>query len=563
MGVLSRRFTEVEFSRRNRLIIYYFVGLILLVLLYAAIYNIALARLEGVDQSIFASFEFVVQTMTTTGYGQDSGFWSHPLMYLFVSLTQISGIGIGFFTLLLIIIPLFIGAEVNLDDRLTPKQDHIIICEYRRDSTVLFDELEELGIEYILIASGEENAKDLSDAGYSVIHGSPQDRRAFERASIDAARAVITDAEDVNVNTILTVQSITTDIGIITLTDDSDMRSVLLDAGADTVLSPHGVLGRRLAEKAVSSFSSELTDTIELGSEMEITEIPIQPGNQLVGARVRNSGIREQTGANIIGAWIDGELQLPPNPDAVIRSNTVLLLSGAHDELEAFDDFTQSYPYRTLRRHERVIIAGQGEVGQAAREIVVKEGLDVTTIDVEDHDSVDIVGDASSNKNLQAAEIETAGAIIVGLPDDSASLLTTVLARSLNSDIEILTRVSDIDATQKALSAGADYVLPVPRVSARMVVSELRGEDILAPASQIRLLRVPADPLVGSTLAESSIYEEAGYRIIAVEDDSGLTSTVDPQRRFTGDERIVLVGSCEAIQEFRKQFNVSMIEPEA
>ncbi|WP_276998166.1 potassium channel family protein, partial [Haloquadratum walsbyi] len=258
-----------------------------------------------------------------------------------------------------------------------------------------------------------------------------------------------------------------------------------------------------------------------------------------------------------------GELQLPPNPDAVIRSNTVLLLSGAHDELEAFDDFTQSYPYRTLRRHERVIIAGQGEVGQAAREIVVKEGLDVTTIDVEDHDSVDIVGDASSNKNLQAAEIETAGAIIVGLPDDSASLLTTVLARSLNSDIEILTRVSDIDATQKALSAGADYVLPVPRVSARMVVSELRGEDILAPASQIRLLRVPADPLVGSTLAESSIYEETGCRIIAVEDDSGLTSTVDPQRRFTGDERIVLVGSREAIQEFRKQFNVSMIEPEA
>lgn len=314
------------------------------------------------------------------------------------------------------------------------------------------------------------------------------------------------------------------------------MRSVLLDAGADTVLSPHGVLGRRLAEKAVSSFSSELTDTIELGSEMETVEIPIQPGNQLVGARVRNSGIRERTGANIIGAWIDGELQLPPDPDAVIRSNTVLLLSGAHDELEAFDDFTQSYTYRTLRRHERVIIAGQGEVGQAAREIVVKEGLDVTTIDVEDHDSVDIVGDASSNKNLQAAEIETAGAIIVGLPDDSASLLTTVLARSLNSDIEILTRVIDIDATQKALSA-------------RMVVSKLRGEDILAPASQIRLLRVPADPLVGSTLAESSIYEETGCRIIAVEDDSGLTSTVDPQRRFTGDERIVLVGSREAIKE--------------
>jgi len=560
MGILSQRLPEIEYSRRNRLIIYYLAGLVLLVSLYAIIYNLALARLEGVNQSIFASFEFVVQTMTTTGYGQDADLWSHPLMYLFVSLTQISGIGIGFFTLRLIIIPLFTGAEVNLDDRLTPKQDHVIICEYRRDSAVLLDELEELGIEYVLIASDEENAKDLSDAGYSVIHGSPQDRGAFERASIDTARAVITDTGDANVNTILTVRSTSPEIDIITLTDDSGMRSILLDTGADTVLSPHGVLGHRLAEKVVSSFSADLTDTIELGDEIEITEIPIQQGNRLVGTRIRNSQIREETGANIIGAWIDGELQLPPDPNAVIRSNTVLLLSGAHDALEAFSEFTQ--PSRTLRRHERIIIAGQGEVGQAAREVVAEEGLDVTTIDIEGRDGVDIVGDAGSEEILEAAGVETAGAIIIGLPNDSASLLTTVLARSLNPDIEILARVSDTDATRKALSAGADYVLSVPRVSARMVARELRGEDILAPASQIRLLRVPAEPLAGSTLAESGIYEKTGCRVIAVEDESGFSSTIDPQRQFSGQERIVLVGSDEDIQQFRKQFDVSPLSLE-
>ena len=150
--------SEIEFSRRNRRVVYYFVGLGILILVYTVIYNFALARLEGVNQSIFASFEFVVQTMTTTGYGQDSDLWSHPLVYLFVSLTQISGIGIGFFTLRLIIIPLFSESEVNLDDRLTPKEDHVIICEYRRDSAVLLDELGELGIEYVLISSSEGNA---------------------------------------------------------------------------------------------------------------------------------------------------------------------------------------------------------------------------------------------------------------------------------------------------------------------------------------------------------------------------------------------------------------------
>ena len=551
--------SDIQLSRRNRLVVYYLSGLFSLILIYTATYNFALAELEGVDQSIFASFEFIVQTMTTTGYGQDSDIWTHPLMFLFVAGTQISGIALGFFTLRLIIIPLFTGAEVNLDNRLTPKTDHVIICEYRRDSAVLLEELTQLGIDYVLISSSEENAKELSDQGYSVIHGSPQDATAFERAKIESARAVITDAGDANVNTILTIRSLDSDIDIITLTDDSDMRDILLETGADTVLSPHGVLGHRLAEKAVSSFREDLTDTIELGGELEVTEIPIQPGNRLIGTRIRNSKIREETGANIIGAWIDGELQLPPNPDAIIRSNTVLLLTGAHDALEAFSDFVQ--PARKPRKHERIIVAGHGEVGQAAREVVSDEELDVVTIDREDH-GVDVVGDASSEATLRQAGIESAGAIIIGLPDDSASLLTTVLARSLNSDIEILARVSDTGATRKSLSAGADYVLSVPRVSARMVARELRGEDVLAPASQIRLLRVPATPLSGSTLAESGIYKKAGCRVIAIEDDSGFTSAIDPQRRFTGDERIVLVGSDEAVQQFKKQFDVLPIEPE-
>ncbi|MFT4880558.1 MAG: voltage-gated potassium channel, partial [Salinirussus sp.] len=118
MSSFLRSISETELSRRDRLILYYFLGLGVVILTYTVVYNLALARLEGVNQSIFASFEFVVQTMTTTGYGQDSGLWSHPLIFIFVSLTQVSGIGIGFFTLRLIIIPLFTGAEVNLDNRL-------------------------------------------------------------------------------------------------------------------------------------------------------------------------------------------------------------------------------------------------------------------------------------------------------------------------------------------------------------------------------------------------------------------------------------------------------------
>lgn len=558
MVSLPEGLTDVELSRRDRLVVYYVVGLAVLAITYAVVYNVMMARLEGVDQSIFASFEWVVQTMTTTGYGQDSGEWSHPLTFMFVALTQLSGIGIGFFTLRLVIIPLFTGAEVNLDDRLTPKQDHVVICEYRRDSAVLLDELRELGIDYVLVSSDEEEAKDLSDDGYSVIHGSPQDAESFRRASIGDARAVITDAGDANVNTILTVRSIREDVDVIALTDDSDVEEVLLQAGADSVLSPYAVLGHRLAEKAVSSFSAELTDTVELGANVEVTEIPVGHGSGLIGSRIRDSRIRERTGANVIGAWIDGELQLPPDPEAVIRPNTVLLVSGDHEALETLGDVTRTP--RRLRQHERIVVAGHGEVGEAAREVVDDAGIDAVTVDVADREGVEVVGDATTEETLRDAEIGTAGAIVVCLPDDSASLLTTVLARSLNDDVEILVRVSDTDATRKALSAGADYVLSVPRVSARMVAQELRGEEVLAPASQIRLTRVPATPFAGSTLANSGIYEQTGCRVVAVDDGSNRPTEIDPHREITGDEHLTLVGTDESVQQFLKRYDVSPAE---
>ncbi|MEF8757942.1 MAG: NAD-binding protein [Halobacteriales archaeon] len=552
--------SNVDLSRRNRLIVYYLVGIAILITLYAILYNVGMATFEGEDQSIVHSFGIVVETMTTTGYGADSP-WGSTAMNAFVIFMQLSGIGLGFFTLRVIVIPLFTGAEVDLDARLSPKRDHVVICGYRRDSAVLLDELEELGLDYVLISSGEERAKDLSDDGYAAIHGSPHDPETLRRASIDAARAVLVDDGEGNVNAILTVRSLRDDVEVIALTDDSGMADVLENAGADTVLSPHGVLGHRLAEKAVAAYRGDVTDTIDLGADIEVTEIPVHQGSELTGLRIRDSNVRERTGANVIGAWIDGELQLPPDPDAVISQNTVLLVTGGHGALTELSEFTR--PAHTFEEHERIVVAGAGEVGQAARSVIEDAGIEVVSIDVADRPDVDVVGDAGSAETLERAEIEDAGALIVGVPDDSTALLATVLARSIAPEIEILVRVHDTDATRKALSGGADYVLSVPRVSARMVARELRGEAVLSPASQIRLVRAPARPFAGDTIAESGIFEKTGCRVIAIEDESGIDDTVNPHRRLTGDEQLTLVGTDEALRAFRKRFDVSPTEPSA
>jgi voltage-gated potassium channel len=544
-----------DLSRRDRRIVYYAIGLVTVVLLYAVFYFYGMRTLEGYgsEYTFFRAFNTVVETMTTTGYGADSP-WDHPLMNLFVIFMQLSGIAVGFFTLRLVVIPLFEEAEVDLDSRLSPKHDHVIICEYRRDSAVLLDELRELDIDYVLLSSDEENAKELSDAGYSAIHGSPQDADAFTRASIDDARAVITDAGDANVNTILTVRSLREDVDVIALTDDSEMADVLRSTGADTVLSPHGVLGHRLAEKAVESFTAEVEDTVDLGGDIEVAELPVSNGSPLIGKRIRESAVRERTGVNIIGAWIDGELQLPPDPEAVIRDNTVLLVSGRQEGLDKLGEFTRSP--RTSRQHDRIVIAGFGEVGQAAQETIEAAGIETVTIDRYEREGVDVVGDASTRETLREADVGNADAMVIGLPDDSDALLAAVLAEEINPEIELLIRVSAADATGKALSAGVDYVLSVPRVSARMLANALRGEEVLDPGGQVRLIRVPATPFAGSTIAESGI-AETGCRVVAVENEDGETTVVEPERELSGAEELTLVGTDESVQQFLKRYDVT------
>ena len=74
------------------------------------------------------------------------------------------------------------------------------------------------------------------------------------------------------------------------------------------------------------------------------------------------------------------------------------------------------------------------------------------------------------------------------------------------------------------------------------------------------MVRVSAEPFSRVSLADSGIYEQTGCRVIAIEDETGRSVTVDPREQLTGTEQLVLVGPDESVQQFLKQFDVSPME---
>lgn len=534
-----------DLTHRQRLLLAYVGSLASIILFYTIIYHWGMGALEGRPQSIFQSFQTVIETMTTTGYGADAP-WETPVMNVLVVSIQITGIIIGLVTLRILIIPLFERTPLNLDDRLTPKDDHVVIAEYQHDTDILLEELEELNVSYVLIDSEEEEAKRLSDDGYQVINGDPEDVDVLERATIERASIFITDAGDRTASIVLTAREINEDLRVISFTESTRRKAALREIGVDRSVAPHALIGQRLAEKATMPVTFERGSK---GNAIEIREVLVRRDSSLHGIQVGDSPVANHPSVTVIAGWFDGELRLPPAPDERLTLNTVLVVAGPADEIDELTNEVAGVQSRQIVDHSRIIVAGYGEGGHAAVDALPAD-TSVTTVDESVDTNADIVGDITEPETLQQAEIATASALIVTVDDDSTALLTVAMARSLSSEIEILARVTDAEKVKAAFRAGADYVLSTQRVSARLVAGEVHGERVMDPTSQIRLVRVEATPFVGESLADARLNTERGWTIVGV--SRGGTVHTDEYITIEADDEVFIAASDNAIQEFEQ-----------
>jgi voltage-gated potassium channel len=534
-----------DLSRRQRLVLVYVVGLVSVVLFYTVIYNVGMRTLEDRPQSIFRSFQTVTETMTTTGYGADAP-WSTPVMNLLMVTMQVTGVVIGLLTLRILVIPLFEGTPLNLDDRLSVKNNHVVVAEYQRDTEVLLDELEEFSVDYVLLESDQEEAKRLSNDGYQAINGDPEERSDLKRASIEKASVLITDAGDSTASIVLTALEANEDLRVIGFTASTRRKAALAEIGVDRNVAPNALIGRRLAEKATTPVAVDIPSD---GDAVTIREILVRRDSPLHGVRVRDSPLVSHPNLTLVAGWFDGELRLPPSPDDRLTPSTVLVVAGPESVIDEVTGEIGSVRTPRASAHSRVLIAGLGEGGTAAIDALPK-GVRITTIDQSEGTEPDIVGDVTEAETLRAAGINEASALIVTVADDEIALLTVAMARSLSDNVEILTRVTEAEKVSAAFRAGADYVLSVQRVYARLVAAEVHGERVMDPVNQIRLVRTDAASFTGESLTDARSDTERGWTVVGIA-RNGTVHTDGRTVIEVGDE-VFVAGGDDAIQEFER-----------
>ena len=541
-------------DRTKRRAVGYSALFVSVVAAYTLAYQFGMAHFEDDPRSLLHSFHIVVETFTTTGYGEDAP-WTTPQMLALVVSMQLTGIFLIFLTLPLFVVP---WVEKRLEVEPPSSVDmsgHVVICGFSARGEALVGELQSQEVPYVIVESERDIAQDRFEAGESVVFGDPESTEVLENVCVGDSRAVVIDESDEhNATIVLSVRELDEEVLTVCFAENRDIAIYLRYAGADQVLTPHDILGRSLADKVTSAVTTSLGETVEIGDDFEIVEMPIQDGSPLDGVTLADSGIRERTGANVIGAWFRGDFVGAPDPGRVIERDCILLVAGTQSQLESLKDLTQSTERR--RRTHGVIIAGYGDVGSTVTEELDAENIETTVVDREDKPGVDVVGDITDQETLEAAGLDEAGAVILALGEDTATVFATLVIRQAREDIDVVCRVDEQESASKLYAAGADYVLALSTVSGRMLAHHLLGEDVMALDKQIDIIRTTARNLAGQTLAEANIRARTGCTVIAVERDGEVRSELGPDFRLQTNDDLVIAGTDEDINQFNEMAGV-------
>jgi Trk K+ transport system NAD-binding subunit len=530
------------------------------------LHNWGQAALENEPMSLLKSFEFVTQTMTTVGYGQEAG-WNHPLMYVLAVTIQLAGISIVFMSIPVVVTPW-------LENRLQtepPKQyegpeDHLVITNYSSSLDDLLDELDRREHPYVILEEDKETARDLFRDDYNVVYGNAREPEDLEAVDITGASSVILEGTDQrNASVSLVVRELCQNeeeesIEIMAIARKTDRAIQLEQAGVDEVIYPREIIGEALADKALTGSSSSMD--FEMLPEFEIREYPLLQHHPLVNKRLSSTRLPERFGVNPIGVWRMGQFH-SLSEGVYLQSNDVLVVAGVEESLDELDEFLGSRSqWQQTGTGQDVMIIGFGQEGQAANRDLKEHGIEPTVVNDINLPDVDIVGDAMNEETLREAGIDEVDVVIITISLDDESVMVALLVDRLNPDAEVLVQVRTSPTVESAYRSGACYVQSLDEITSRMLVSRVFDENFLDFDLNIEFIRTNAGELAGERLGDVDLIDEYGVTPVGLERNEDTLELHDDDFVFREDDEILFVGFGDDIEGLCKEFDLDRLRIE-
>jgi voltage-gated potassium channel len=290
--------------------------------------------------SFLGALWYIVESLTTTSAGTTP---VTPGGMIFMMAMHLIGIS---FVLYAVSYGMALVVEGRLSDllgrrkmekRIARLEKHIIICGAGRVGSEVIYNLKHDQVPFVVIENNSSAMQEFRDQNMLIMEGDATSDEVLVAAGISNARGIVaalpSDADNVFIS--LTAKELNPGIIVVARANRRDSESKLLRAGADKVVAPEALGGRRMAVSILRPATVQFVDTImhKLGHDIEIEEITVSEDSVLCNQTMRQAAINEQTGATVISIMRQGDITGVPGADESIKPHDVLISIGQRAQL--------------------------------------------------------------------------------------------------------------------------------------------------------------------------------------------------------------------------------------
>jgi voltage-gated potassium channel len=286
-----------------------------------------------------------VITMTTVGFREVHELVDWPER-LWTMAIAVAGVGIIYGSIG--IVAEAVVAEVSsgrrearrMAEAVADLKGHYLLCGYGRVGSTVARELVHAGQRLVVIDIEPASLERARRDGHLVVEGDATSDDTLKTAGIERARGLVAtiDSDANNVYVTLSARAINPSLFVVGRANAEGAEAKLQQAGADRVVSPYTMAGRRMAELAIRPRVADFIDAaLSHGNlQFSLEELQIEPGRFLDG---RTVGELLDDGVFAL-AIVRGETDYEPNParDRVLAAGESLVVSGPTERLRALRD---------------------------------------------------------------------------------------------------------------------------------------------------------------------------------------------------------------------------------
>ena len=283
-----------------------------------------------------------VITLTTVGFREVHEL-SGDAERAWTMLLAVTGVGIIFGTVSIVAETIITEAASGrrearqMGEAVAGLRNHYIVCGYGRVGSTVARELvhtgERLVVIDILPASLDRARRD----GHLVVEGDATDDQTLRTAGVEHARGLITtiDSDAHNVYVTLSARAINPALFIVGRANLSGSEGKLLQAGANRVVSPYTMAGRRIAELAIRPHVADYIDAaLSHGNlSFSLEEVVVEAGSGLIGETV--GALRGQGVVTLAILQRDGAYEPNPPEARALAAGERVIASGSTEALTA------------------------------------------------------------------------------------------------------------------------------------------------------------------------------------------------------------------------------------